>query len=155
MSKNAVTIEQLATACRHVDELINAGMTENLAIRNLEQFANFYAKMRIIGNTAPDHVDQYKLWSKAARTARSATPDRPSGQHLRIEHGTPRRHFARYVLETFKAGNLTKEWMDHLCDTKWKVAVITHEEDQQLNTSARSQLFDTPEKRWASAGIKF
>jgi len=44
MSKNAITIEQLNTACRHVIELMDAGMTENLAIRNLELFANVYAK---------------------------------------------------------------------------------------------------------------
>ena len=34
MSKNFITIEQLNIACRHVSELIEAGMTENMAIRS-------------------------------------------------------------------------------------------------------------------------
>ena len=46
MSKNAPTIEQLNFARRHVLELIDAGMAENLAIRSLEIYANVYAKYR-------------------------------------------------------------------------------------------------------------
>ena len=155
MSKNVPTIKQLKIACRHVVELIEAGMTENLAIRSLEQYANIYAKYRIVGNANPDHVDQYKLWSKAASAALIAYPKRRVGDHLRVEHGTPRRQFARWVLKAFKGQRLTKEWMDKLCDRKWKVAVITHEEDKRLSKLGRSKLFTTPQSRWKFVKIRF
>ena len=59
MSKNAPTIKQLELACRHVNELMAAGLTENMAIRNLELFANVYAKFLTLNTTTPDHVSQY------------------------------------------------------------------------------------------------
>jgi hypothetical protein len=152
MSKNAITIEQLKILCRHVKELRDAGMTENLAIRLLELSANVYAKFRRVGRASPDHADEYKLWSKAALKAKRANPRMPYGAYLRVEHGTPRRQFARLVLEGFDHGNLTEAWLNKLCDKRWKVAVITHEEDRRL---PRSQLFETPEERWKAAGIKF
>jgi hypothetical protein len=155
MSKNAPTIRQIKLTCRHVIELVDAGMTENLAIRNLELYANIYAKYLILGNTNPDHVDQYMLWSKAARKARVLRLKRASGQYLRVEHGTPRRQFARDVLEAFKKRKLTKKWLDNLCQRKWKVAVITHEEDKRLTKLTRSKSFRTPESRWAAGKLKF
>jgi hypothetical protein len=45
-SVNAPTIEQLAIACRHVDELRKAGCTENTAVRILELLADVYAKLK-------------------------------------------------------------------------------------------------------------
>jgi hypothetical protein len=48
-SKNKLTIDQLKIACRHVRELIEAGVTENLAIRSLEEFTDFTPKC-----TSPD-----------------------------------------------------------------------------------------------------
>jgi hypothetical protein len=132
MSKNAPTIKQLKIACRHVAELRAAGMTENLAIRNLELISDCYAKFRILGNVNVDYADHYKLWSKAARGAKVAHPKWAYGRYLRVEHGTPRRQFARDVLEAFKNKQLSKKWMDIFCDKKWRVAVITHEEDKNL-----------------------
>lgn len=155
VSKNAVTLEQIEVACRHVLELMEAGMTENFAIRNLELFANMYAKFRLIGNTSPDRADQFDLWSKAALDARNENRGHAFGQYLRVEHGTPRRQFARLILEAWETGELDQAWLDELCDTRWKVAVITHEEDKRLNTVARSRLFNSPEERWAAAGIEF
>jgi hypothetical protein len=155
MSKNALTIEQLKLACRHVLELIEAGMSENLAIRSLEIYANYYAKYRVLGKVTPDHADQYDYWSKAARKAKLANPNRPYGQYLRVEHGTPRRHFARLVLEAFKKQKLTKTWMNRVCDKRWKVAVVTHAEDKRLSEGGRSTLLETPEARWSAAKIKF
>lgn len=150
MSKNAVTIDQLGIACQNVLDLIAAGMSENLAIRNLEQFANIYAKLRQYGHVNPDHASQFERWSVAAIEAELANPGRPYGEYLRVEHGTPRRQFARMVLGGFEAGQLTPEWLDDLCDRKWRVAVITHEEDRRLN---RSKACDDPEERWKQAGI--
>ena len=155
MSKNAVTLEQLSIACRHVRELIATGMTENMAIRNLELFANVYAKFRIVGTTSPDRADQFDLWSRAAIEARRSNPDLAFGRYLRVEHGTPRRQFARLILKAWEAGALDQRWLDSLCDTRWKVAVITLEEDRRLGKVARSRLFDSPEERWAAAEIKF
>jgi hypothetical protein len=66
MSKNAPTIQQLNIACRHVVELIEARMSENLA-KSLEIYANVYVKYRVHGEAKPDHADQYDHWSKAAR----------------------------------------------------------------------------------------
>ena len=152
MSKNAVTVEQLAIACRNVGELRAAGMSENLAIRNLEQFANMYAKLRHPGHLSPDHVRQYRRWSLKALEAEAANPGRRHGEYLRVEHGTPRRQFARMVLSGFESGSLSEEWLNDLCDRMWRVAVITHEEDRLL---CRSSDMGDPEARWRSAGIEF
>lgn len=155
MSKNAFTIEQIQIACRHVDELLGAGVTENLAIRNLEQFANCYAKFRLIGNVSPDKPEHFPLWSKAARRLNEGSATRLTGTQLRCEHGTPRRQFARMILEQYRRGSLSETWLNDLCETRWKVAVITVEEDRRLNKVARSTLFEKPEDRWASVGIEF
>lgn len=155
MSKNTITIKQLKILCRHVKELRGAGFTKNIAIRLLELCANIYAKERIMGINGVDHADQFKLWSNAAIKARKKHPKWKYGRYLRIEHGTPRRGFALLVIEAFQHKKLTKPWMDKLCNTKWKVAVITHEEDRHLNRFARSKLYKSPEARWQAAGIKF
>src|SRR5258707_1292733 len=149
MSKNAPTIQQLNIACRHVVELIEAGMSENLAIRSLEIYANVYAKYRVHGEATPDHADQFDHWSKAARKAKAANPNRPYGEYLRVEHGTPRRHFARLVLDAFKKRKLTRTWMNRHGDKRWKAAVITHAEDKRLSEGGRSTLLKTPDARWA------
>jgi hypothetical protein len=153
--KNAPTIEQLNMLCRHVVESMESGMSENWAIRLLEQVANMYAKYRVFGYVAVDSADQYTHWSKAALAAKAANPKLAAGGHLRVEHGTPRRAFARVVLAAYREGKLTKEWMDAHCATKWKVAVITHDEDKRLNVLGRSKEFSTPDERWAAAKIEF
>jgi hypothetical protein len=154
MSKNAPTIGQIETACRQFVEMRGAGLSENMPIRLLEQLTDGYGKFRANGNVNPDHVDQYDLWSKAALAAKAANGDRACGQYLRCEHGTPRRDFARAVLAVFNEGKLTKEWMDAHCDAKWRVAVITHEEDGRLN-KLKGTKFASPEARWAAAKIEF
>ena len=151
MSKNAGTIEQIMIACKNFYDLKAAGVTENLAIRVLELLANSYAKYRKLGHTRVDHVSQYERWSLRAIEAERSNPGRKSGEYLRVEHGTPRRQFARMILQGFEHGHLTKDWLDDLCDRMWRVAVITHEEDRQL---ARSKACDDPEERWRDAGIE-
>jgi hypothetical protein len=153
-SKNAPTLHQIKMTCRHVIELRKTGMTENIAIRLLEQLTNMYGKFRVLGHVSPDHADQFDHWSKAARKAKAANPKGKHGLYLRVEHGTPRRDFAREVLATYKKAKLTKEWMDRHCKRKWKIAVITHEEDLRLNKLKR-EIFSSPDKRWAAAKIKF
>jgi len=155
MSKNAHSIDQLKIACRHVIELMDAGVSENFAIRLLEQLSNMYAKYKALGSVTPDHVDDYVLWSRAALASKASNPSLAPGRHLRCEHGTPRREFARDVLAAYKDDKLTKEWLDQHCEAKWKVAVITHDEDLRLNKVARARAFATPEDRWRAAGIEF
>ena len=84
MSKNAPTLHQIKMTCRHVIELRKTGMTENIAIRLLEQLTDMYGKYRVVGHVSPHHADQYELWSKAARKARAANPT--YGLYLRVEH---------------------------------------------------------------------
>jgi hypothetical protein len=151
MSKNAVTIEQLKIACQNVLDLRAAGMSNNLAIRNLEQFANIYAKFKTLGHVSPDHALQYDRWSVAALKLEAENPGRKHGEYLRVEHGTPRRKFAEMVLDGFLSGKLTTVWLDDLCEMKWRVAVITHEEDSRF---PRSKALDDPEERWREAGIE-
>ena len=155
MSKNTITIKQLKILCRHVKELRNAGFTENIAIRLLELGADIYAKDRLMGTTNPNHADQFERWSKAALKAKKVNPELKYGSYLRIEHGSPRRGFARLVIDAFRHRTVTKPWMDKLCDRKWKVAVITLDEDKRLNRLARSKLYKSPEARWKAANIKF
>ena len=62
MSKNAISIDQLKLVCRHVEEMRAAGISENLAIRTLELFADLYAKLHNGGKASPNHVRQKMRW---------------------------------------------------------------------------------------------
>jgi hypothetical protein len=155
VSKNAITIEQLKLACRHVGEMVAAGVTENLAIRTLELFVDVYAKVHMGGSATPHHVDQVKLWSLKAKRLREAIPDAIPRDYFRVEHGTPRRCLARKVLTLFEKDKLNASTMTKLVEHEFKLAVITLAEDRQLNQIARSKPFATPDERWAAARIKF
>jgi hypothetical protein len=155
VSKNAITINQLAVACRHFAEMRAAGVTENLAIRTLELFADVYAKLDVIGNASPHHVDQVKLWSVKARQLKNALPDAKPRDYFRVEHGTPRRGFAREVLALYRQHKLNEKTVKELVERHWKLAVITLDEDKHLNKTARTLMFNTPEERWRAAGIEF
>jgi hypothetical protein len=152
-SKNKLTTDHLKIACRHVRELRAAGVTENLAIRSLEQFADFYAKMHGGGSATPHHVRQVprQQWSVAAREEYKRNPL----ARLRVEHGTPRRAFAKKVMDLFDNDNLTEDAMATLVKRFWKLAAITIEEDRRLNKVARSKATDSPDERWKEAGISF
>lgn len=153
-SRNAVTIDQLVLACRHMEEMIAIGVSENGAIRTLEIFADVYAKIHMGGSATPHHVRQVSLWSVQALKLREGAPNTKPRDYLRVEHGTPRRGFARMVLELYRRDNLSEKTMAKLVKRYWKLAVITLEEDERLNKVARSKTFKTPEERWAAAGIK-
>jgi hypothetical protein len=155
LSKNALTIEQLSLACRHVLEMREEGVTMNLAIRTLELFADMYAKMHMGGSATPHHVDQVTLWSVEAKNIRRRTPNAKPRDHFRVEHGTPRRGFALMVLDLYQKEKLNSKTMAKLIERYWKLAVITLDEDERLNKIARSKTFKTPDERWEAAGIKF
>ena len=149
MSKNAVTVKHLEIVCRCMQELMGTeklDMTENSAIRHLEFLANNYAQFLIIKHTKPLRAKDVKLWSKEALKAKKMYPNRKTGEYLRVEHGTPRRDFARLVFERFEKDMLNEKWID--------AAVITHEEDRSLN-KLKGIKFISPRERWAAAGIKF
>jgi hypothetical protein len=155
LSKNRLTVEHLKIACRHVHELTAAGVTENLAIRSLEIFSDFYAKFESGGSVTPHHVNQVACsqWSVAAKKLWRDNPNaRPP---LRVEHGTPRRAFARMVMKLFDCGDLTEQAMADLTKNNWKLAVITIDEDSRLNKFNRSKAHTSPDERWRSAGIIF
>jgi len=154
-SRNAVTVDHLALACRHFEEMVDAGVTENGAIRTLELFADVYAKVHSGGSATPHHVSQVDLWSLEAKKLRERFPEARPRDCYRVEHGTPRRGFARKVLELYREDRLSEKAMVRLVKRYWKLAVITLEEDRELNKVARSKTFETPEERWAAAGIKF
>ena len=132
-----------------------AGVTENLAIRTLEIFADVYAKLAVGGNASPHHVKQVGLWSRRARELSAAMPDAKPKDHFRVEHGTPRRGFARKVLALYRVGELTGAKLAGLVDSDYRLAVITLEEDARLNKVARSRMCGSPQERWAAAGIEF
>ena len=154
-SINAISIEQIIIACRHVDEMLDVGVTENLAIRTLELFTDVYAKVHFGGSVTPHSADQVGLWSIEALKARTKNPNEKLGQIVRVEHGTPKRALARLCLELFRQDQLNEDKMRALVDRHWKLAVITLEEDKRLNKTSRSTAHSSPEKRWSSAGIKF
>jgi len=154
-SKNSVTVEQLRLACYHVAELMKAGVSENLAIRTLELLADVFGKIHCGGSATPNHVNQVKLWSASAIQLKGTAVSTAPRDLFRVEHGTPRRHFARLVIALNERGELTQETMSKLVDDHWKLAVITLDEDRRLNRVARSKASATPEERWALAGIRF
>ncbi len=150
-SKNQPTIKHLHIVCRHVGEMEKAGITENHAIRILELLTDIYAKLYMGGSATPHHISQVKLWSIKAKKLQKRYPK----VKLRVEHGTPRRGFARKVLNFYRRKKLTKKTMNMLVKKYWKLAVITIDEDYRLNKIARSSIFKTPEARWQAAGIRF
>ncbi|MEO9167852.1 MAG: hypothetical protein ABI230_05565 [Aestuariivirga sp.] len=156
-SVNRVTIEHLKIACRHVQEMMAAGMTENHAIRLLELFADVYAKLHNGGSAVPHHVSQvpYTQWSVAAKQLKRQNPNIKASGNLVVEHGTPRRQFARLIRRLFENSALTEKEMASLVKRYWKLAVVTKQEDQYLNSKFRNILFSTPKKRWAAADIEF
>jgi hypothetical protein len=151
-SKNSITIDQLKLACRHVEEMRAAGVTENLAIRTLELFADVYGQFYSAGTTTPHHVRKIKpeLWSIKAAKLRKSDPD-AAGKLLRVEHGTPRRAFARKILTLYLQNKLNEKTMAGLVCRDYRLAVVTLEEDQRLNKIARSAALDSPEERWAKS----
>ena len=156
VSKNRITIEQVRLACRHVHEMLSAGVTENLAIRILEHFVDVYSKLHNGGAAVPYTVNHVKLWSvEAIKLWEKNNKQRP-GSYLRVEHGTPRRALARIVLDCYENEKLDQSELERLIRIYWKVAVITLDEDARLNKiCGRSKLFASPEARWAAAGIEF
>ena len=155
--KNSPTVEQVALACRHVDEMIAAGVTENLAIRTLELFTDVYANLLIYKKAGPHQVDKVPIsqWSLKARELRASQPTAKPRDYLRVEHGTPRRGLARKVLELAREEALSVTSLDATVTRYYKLAVITVEEDNLLNSLSRSEMLDSPESRWELAGIKF
>lgn len=156
-SINDVSIDQLQIACRHVLELMAAGLTENMSIRTLELLADVHAKRFCGGSATPHHVDQVEPvdWSLAALAVRGENPHGLPKDLFRVEHGTPRRAFARMVLRLHKDGDLSEASTGKLVKKYWRLAVITIDEDRRLNRIARSTPFDDPMQRWTAAGIKF
>ena len=154
-SKNQPTVKHLHIVCRHVGEMEKAGITENHAIRILELLTDVYAKLMNGGSASPHSVNQVSLRSIAALHWLRNNPKIKPGGYLVVEHGTPRRGFARKVLNLYRRKKLNEKTMDILVKKHWKLAVITVNENNRLNKIARSSIFKTPEARWQAARIRF
>ena len=155
MSVNTISIDHIMLACRHMSEMQKSGLTENMSVRTLELFTDLYAKMLKGGTATPHHVTQVSLWSVEALKIWDENPHLKPRNHLRVEHGTPRRHFARMVMKLYTDKQLNKTSLDQLVMRYWKLAVISLEEDRRLNKIARTVMYETPEERWAAANIMF
>jgi hypothetical protein len=152
--KNDISIAQLQLACKQYKQMRKAGVTENYAIRQLEFFSDVYSKIATHKSRAVHHVSRVKLWSRKAIRWRNKNPDAKARENLRVEHGTPKRAFARIVLGLHDAKKLTEKEMAKVVKQYWKLAVITIDEDLRLNKYARSRKYSSPRKRWRAAGIK-
>jgi hypothetical protein len=157
-SVNSITIDHLNLACRHVDEMREVNIRENLAIRILEHWVEIYSKLYTGMSASPNSVRKIPLshWSINARKLRAAIPSAKPQQYFRVEHGTPRRWLAKKVLELYREGKLNQRRMNNLVRRYYRVGVITLEEDARLNKMGmRSKAFARPEDRWKAAGIRF
>lgn len=155
MSKNQVSIEQLKLCCGHVVELTKAGVSENLAIRTLELVVDVYAKLHKGGAATPHHIRDVELWSLEARRLRGRLdPSFRPKDYFIVEHGTPRRTFARLVLKLYQEDQLSGCKLNDLIATRWELAVVTLEEDKRLN-GLKTNEYCSPRDRWADAGICF
>ena len=161
-SKNDITIEQLNMACGHFNELVKAGVTQNIAIRQPLKMVDIYAKMRVIGKCSVDKANEFKHWSIEAKKVWDQAilndPNAKYGSFVRIEHGTPRTQFTQIVLAKYSENkSLTIKIMEDLIRRKWKVAVITRDQDARINANGDriNPGSKSPEKRWHDAGIEF
>ena len=163
--KNNVSFHQIEIACRHYFELRKAGVTKNLSIRTVELFIDVYAKVYLYGNANPHSIWDVKderYWSIKAIQKRDILSIHKghltlrAGDHFRVEHGTPRRALASLVLCRYgRKTTFDESSLRQIIDRHWRLAVITLEEDRHLNKLARARPFETPEARWAEAGIHF
>jgi hypothetical protein len=81
------------------------------------------------------------------------------GQRLRLpptaKTRKPNTQFALLVFDLYKRRKLTEAKLRGLYDKLYKLAVITGEEDQQINDAGlRAKMLSSPEERWLKAGIK-
>ena len=122
MSKNKKSLQQIALACKHFHEMRNVGVSENHAIRTLELFCDVYAKVVTDGTSIPHRPKKIPFlnWSNRALEARYENPDLKTQGNLVVEHGTPRREFARLVLKLYDSERLDENKLNNLVRKKWK-----------------------------------
>ena len=74
---------------------------------------------------------------------------------LVVEHGSPRTQFALLVFDLYKRRKLTEAKLRGLYDKLYKLAVITGEEDQQINDAGlRAKMLDRRKNAGCRPGIK-
>lgn len=138
--KNQISYDMLIVALKAYCDMVDAGFTENLARRSLSCILNIYA-------TNP-HVGQKYPVSKAAHGLAKS--------ELIHEHGTPRARMTDMFVEAYRNGTLTEALAIQYSTDLYRVAYVTKAEDLRLTAlGLRSKAFDTPEARWAAAGIEF
>lgn len=124
------------------DSLIETGVVENLLFKVLDHLLNVYASDVHAGRPIPI--------SRAARSLLGV----PGA--VILEHGTPRRELTRLFVTAHRRNKLSKAHARNLIEKHWAIAYITKAEDQRLrDLGLRSKMMDSPQARWAAAGIEF
>ena len=147
------TASQVELTCQYTKALQDSGESENAYIRALEAHVDGYAHGFHKDRVPPGPYDQRRIdhWSAAATLAHARDPN----VKLRKEHGTPRRELSRLVYKLWLNSEFSEAALSELVARYWKMAVITLDEDRRLNKIARSTMYETPNARWAAAGIEF
>ena len=148
------TYPVLVLGLEYAAKLRETGMLRNYYLWELKHELRTYHFGRNELYAGPNGVpyDQIDLWSERALEEYSRTK---STRNFVKEHGTPRTPFAMKILDLYLSGNLTEEAINNNMDYYYKLAVVTKDEDRQLNAiGARSEMYETPNERWAAAGIK-
>jgi hypothetical protein len=159
-SGNKSTIERgwtypiLILGLEYAAKLRESGMVQNFYTWELKHRIEAYYLGRNELYAGPNGIpyEQIDLWSEKALESYSRKKE--DARNLVREHGAPRTPFSAMVLDLYMSGNLSEKVMNDILDLHYKLAVITKEEDKQLNAiRARSKLYPSPEERWAAASI--
>ena len=145
------TYEALMLCLDYTQKLERTGMTSQHLYDELKHRveAAFLGYKQIYSGPGGHDLDKIKLWSKKALEVQGAQRNK-----LIVEHGSPRAAFAMHVFKLYKSGKLTKAILYQLFDDKYKLAVITKDEDKQIIAAGlHSIMLDTPEQRWNQSKI--
>jgi hypothetical protein len=125
------------------DMMIAAGIGQNSALLIFDNFINGYASNVHAGKPVP-----------VSRAARHLLANGGSKRDIILEHGTPRRALSLLLMK--RRAGLTEAKVKELVEAYWAIAYITKDEDQRLrDLGLRSTMKETPQARWAAAGIEF
>jgi hypothetical protein len=140
-----ITYAQLITCFDCFDVMTAAGVAENLSLKVIDHVVNVYASNFHAGKPVP-----------VSRAAREVLANGGTKRDLILEHGTPRRALTLLLMKERRANTLTEGRAKAIMETQWAIAHITRAEDQRLrDRGLNSKALDTPQARWAAAGIEF
>lgn len=137
--RTLISFNQLILTLRYYHEMLDAGISHTLAVKTLYMVVDIYASQ--------PHAGKEIVVSKAGSGRLK--------EHLIYEHGTPLKAILAEYIKEYRAGRLTEERAEAICEM-WKVSHITHEENQRLrDLGLNSVAMGSPDARWKKAGIEF